>query len=101
MEHPKGIVSFDVNKKKTRRTACVTVATVALVVVGMPRSIWAQLSLADASQAPAPQASASRRLTLDEALALAAKTSEQVSIARAGADRAAGAEQRARSALFP
>ncbi|MGH9160797.1 MAG: TolC family protein, partial [Vicinamibacteraceae bacterium] len=91
------------------------VATLALVIGALPRIGWAQsasrpavswlkgapILASGASGAAAPQESAVQRLTLDEALALAGKTSEQMGIARAGAARAAGAEERARSELFP
>jgi outer membrane protein TolC len=61
------------------------------VVVGQAR--------AQAAQTPPPQAP--RRITLDEALALGEQRSEQVTIARAGIDRADSTITRARSDLFP
>jgi len=48
-----------------------------------------------AAQSPA------RRLTLEEALALAGRASESIGIARAGVDRARGQQRQARSELFP
>ncbi|MPZ20716.1 MAG: hypothetical protein GEV06_22825 [Luteitalea sp.] len=118
MVYPTRIFPVERNKVRgyrMRHSACVMAATLALVVGAMPRTSWAQAALTPtaslpegapspavgASRAPVPQEKAAQRLTLDEALALAGKTSEQMSIARAGADRAAGAEQRARSELFP
>ena len=57
------------------------------------------LSTPALAQAPEPRAV--RRLTLDEALDLAVGTSEQVAIARAGAELARAGEQRARSEFLP
>lgn len=48
-----------------------------------------------------PPAGAGRTLTLDEALAMAERSSEQIAIAQAGVDRADSAEMRAKSDLFP
>jgi len=50
---------------------------------------------------PAAGQQPARVLTLEEALELAESRSEQMAIAQAGVDRAAGAETRARSDLFP
>ena len=57
--------------------------------------------LALALAAPAAAQTAPRTLTLDEALALAESTSEQVAIARAGVARAEGGRQLARSERLP
>ena len=51
--------------------------------------------------ASSPQPARPRVLTLDEALALAQETSEQVTIAAAGVTRADSEQRRARSELFP
>ena len=53
------------------------------------------------AQSPGTPASRSRTLTLDEALSIAEKTSERVSIAQAGVSRADGARQLARSERRP
>ena len=47
------------------------------------------------------QQQAGRTLTLDEALGLAERSSEQVAIAQAGVDRASSAEMRAKADLMP
>lgn len=53
------------------------------------------------AQPPATPATAARALTLDEALAIAEKTSERVAIAAAGVARAEGGRQLARSERLP
>ena len=50
---------------------------------------------------PVASAYAQRTLTLDEALAIAERSSEQIAIAQAGVDRAASNELRAKSDLLP
>jgi outer membrane protein len=51
--------------------------------------------------APVFAQQAARTLTLDEALGLAERSSEQVAIAQAGVDRASSAEMRAKADLMP
>ena len=53
------------------------------------------------AQSPVAPATTPRTLTLDEALSIAEKTSERVSIAQAGVSRADGARQLARSERRP
>ncbi len=59
------------------------------------------MSISGTLDAQRPVGSASRQLTLEEALRLAEATSEEVVIARAGTERARGEQIRARSSLYP
>ena len=74
-----------------------------IVLVSTPLSILSLLLLplfaAGASAQPAAQAG--RPLSLEEALDLAERTSEQLAIARAGVERAGGEQIRARSERYP
>jgi len=69
----------------------------ALLVAGLA---MAGLGGATGAQTP-PPAAGGRRLTLDDALVMAERSSEQIAIAQAGVDRADSAELRAKSDLLP
>lgn len=58
-------------------------------------------SLAVSAAAQTPPAQTGRPLSLEDALSLAEKTSEQMDIARAGIERAGGEQIRARSERYP
>jgi len=79
-----------------RRPAALTLALSAFVVPAIAR---AQLPAPGAS--PAAAAPASRPLSLDEAIRLAARESEVLQIARAGVTRAEGQLKQARSLYLP
>ena len=72
-------------------------AALLLVVLAPSHSAAAQ----QATTATAPPAPAARTLSLDEALRLAARESEQLDIARAGVTRAVGQQRQARSLYLP
>jgi outer membrane protein len=68
---------------------------VALVLLGVASPLGAQQT------APPSAAPAARALSLDEAIRLAARESEELQVARAGIARASGQEQQARSLSMP